>query len=180
MTYSKVKYPRTVFEHQITFEPILEVTTTNLDTFYIDRLLDQPNDILNYSLGYDFKTFSARFSMNYISNVFSNTDFWPEMRQDTDSYKRYDLSLKQGLPVKGLELYLNISNILEAVDVNRMRGFNLYDPELGQGYYRSLVDQAEVDESALKTLDQIPRSKRAKSLEQHYGRTIDLGFRFQF
>ena len=179
-TYSKVKYPRTVFEHQITFEPILEVTTTNLDTFYVDRLLDQPNDILNYSLGYDFKTFSARFSMNYISNVFSNTDFWPEMRQDTDSYKRYDLSLKQGLPVKGLELYLNISNILEAVDVNRMRGFNLYDPELGQSYYRSLVDQAEVDESVLETLDQIPRSKRAKSLEQHYGRTIDLGFRFQF
>ena len=102
------------------------------------------------------------------------------MRQDTDSYKRYDLSLKQGLPVKGLELYLNISNILEAVDVNRMRGFNLYDPELGQSYYRSLVDQADVDESVLKTLDQIPRSKRAKSLEQHYGRTIDLGFRFQF
>jgi hypothetical protein len=26
----------------------------------------------------------------------------------------------------------------------------------------------------------IPRSSRAKSLEQHYGRTIDIGFRFSF
>ena len=29
-------------------------------------------------------------------------------------------------------------------------------------------------------LDMLPRSSRAKSLEQHYGRTIDIGFRFSF
>ena len=81
-------------------------------------------------------------------NVFMSTNFWPELRQTTDPYTRWDLSIKQDLPVNGLELFLNISNITESTDVNRYRGFNSYGNNL-------------------------------KS-EQHYGRTIDLGFRYSF
>jgi hypothetical protein len=47
------------------------------------------------------------------------------------------------LPVDGLEMFLNVSNITEAVDKNIFRDRNL-------------------------------------SLEQHYGKTIDLGFRYSF
>ena len=179
-TYSKVKYPRTIIDHDIVFEPFLQVTVANLDTFYVDRMIDQPRDIINYSIGYDYEGFSARFSMNYISNVFSRTNFWPEMRQDTDGYKRYDFSLKQKLPIDGLELYFNVSNIFDAVDINRMRGFNLYDPNLGQSYYEFLTSKMENNESVLIILDEIPRENRPKSLEQHYGKSIDLGFRFSF
>ena len=179
-TYSKVKYPRTIIDHEIIFEPYLQVTTSNVDTFYVDRLLDQPKDIINYSIGYDYLGFSGRLSMNYISNIFSGTNFWPELRQDTDAYQRYDLSLKQKLPVKGLELFFNVNNIFEEVDIRRLRGFNLYDPGLSDSYYQYLNDQMKNNSSALEVLDDVPRSQRAKSSEQHYGRTIDLGFRYSF
>ena len=39
--------------------------------------------------------------MMYISDVFKTTNFWPELRGH-DAYERYDLSLKQKLPVKDL------------------------------------------------------------------------------
>ena len=143
ITDSEVRYPRTIIEFDIDWGPPLTTTTTNIDTFYVDRLIDQPDEIINISLGYDYKGFSGRLSMLYKSNVFMRTDFWPELRQSTDDYRRWDLSMKMDLPVDGLEVFLNVSNITEAVDKNIFRDRNL-------------------------------------SLEQHYGKTIDLGFRYSF
>ena len=175
---SEVKYPRTTIDYQITWVPSFQIVTVNLDSFYVDRLIDQPNDIFNYSLGYDYKGFSARVSMLYMSDVFKTTNFWPELRQTTDSYRRYDFSMKQKLPVKGLELYLNISNITEAIDVTRLRGFNQSDPNFTQAMLEKISspDDITIDER----LDMIPKDSRAKTLEEHYGKTIDLGFRFSF
>ena len=177
-SFSEVKYPRTTIDYQITWVPSFQIVTVNLDSFYVDRLIDQPNDIFNYSLGYDYKGFSARVSMLYMSDVFKTTNFWPELRQTTDSYRRYDFSMKQKLPVKGLELYLNISNITEAIDVTRLRGFNQSDPNFTQAMLEKISspDDITIDER----LDMIPKDSRAKTLEEHYGKTIDLGFRFSF
>ena len=177
-SFSEVKYPRTTIDYQITWVPSFQIVTVNLDSFYVDRLIDQPNDIFNYSLGYDYKGFSARLSMLYMSDVFKTTNFWPELRETTDSYRRYDLSMKQKLPVKGLELYLNISNITEAIDVTRLRGFNQSDPNFTQAMLEKISspDDITIDER----LDMIPKDSRAKTLEEHYGKTIDLGFRFSF
>jgi TonB-dependent receptor len=197
-TNSEVKYPRTVIETKVIFDPSFQVITQNLDSLYVDRLLDQPRDIINLSLGYDYKGFSGRLSMNYISNVFSTTNFWPGLREDTDAYRRYDLSMKQKLPVKGLELYLNISNLTEAVDITRLRGYNPYDKNFDDSIYEEILDPAlfsyydpdggENGEGArvglnpdiADLLSRVPRDQRAKSQEQHYGSTIDLGFRFAF
>ena len=143
ITDSEVRYPRTIIEFDIDWGPPLTTTTTNIDTFYVDRLIDQPDEIINVSLGYDYKGFSGRLSMLYKSNVFMRTDFWPELRQSTDDYRRWDLSMKMDLPIDGLEVFLNVSNITEAVDRNVFRDRNL-------------------------------------SLKQHYGKTIDLGFRYSF
>ena len=110
--------------------------------------------------------------------IFICTDFWPELRQTTDAYRRYDLSMKQKLPVKGIEMYLNISNLGEAIDVNRLNGFNPKDPDFDDSVLDDLATSSA--ESIEDRLDIIPRSSRAKSLEQHYGRTIDLGFRYNF
>ena len=175
---SEVKYPRTTIDYQITWVPSFQIVTVNLDSFYVDRLIDQPSDIFNYSLGYDYKGFSARFSMLYMSDVFKTTNFWPELRETTDSYRRYDLSMKQKLPVKGLEIYLNISNLTEAIDVTRLRGYNQSDPNFDHALLDkiSAPDDITIDER----LDMIPTDSRAKKLEEHYGKTIDLGFRFSF
>ena len=178
-TDSEVKYPRTIIEQEIIFDPSFQVITSNVDSFYVDRLLDQPKDIINLSLGYDYKGFSGRLSMMYISDVFKTTNFWPELRESTDAYERYDLSLKQKLPVKGLELFLNISNLNEAIDVNRLRGFNRADPDFTTEIYDEITSSS-LEASADERLDMVPRNARAKSLEQHYGKTIDLGFRFSF
>ena len=174
-TTSEVKYPRTTIGYDFTTFPL---SFTNTDSFYVDRLIDQPNDIINLSLGYDYKGFSGRLSMLYTGDVFMSTDFWPELRQTTDAYQRYDLSMKQKLPVEGLELYLNISNLGEAVDVYRLNGFNPKDPDFDDAVLDDLA--SERDKSIEERLEMIPRSSRAKSLEQHYGRTIDLGFRYSF
>lgn len=145
VTRSEVKYPRTVVEFEIDFGPPLQVVGTNIDTSYVARLIDQPNEVMNFSLGYDYKGFSSRLSMLYRSDVFRQTNFWPELRQSTDGYRRWDLSIKQALPVQGLNAYLNVSNISGTVDSN------------------SFLDQT-----------------RALGLVQHYGSTIDLGFRYSF
>ena len=197
-TNSEVKYPRTVIETKVIFDPSFQVVTLNLDSLYVDRLLDQPRDIVNLSLGYDYKGFSGRLSMNYISNVFSTTNFWPGLREDTDAYRRYDLSMKQKLPIKGLELYLNISNLTEAVDITRLRGFNPYDPDFDDSIYDEILDpslfsyfdptggddgsgaRVGLNPDIAELLGRVPRDQRAKSQEQHYGRTIDIGFRFAF
>jgi TonB-dependent receptor len=173
-TKSEVKYPRTTIAYDFTTFPLSFVNT---DSFYVDRLIDQPEDIINLSLGYDYKGFSGRLSMLYMGDVFISTNFWPEMRQTTDSYRRYDLSMKQKLPVNGLELYLNISNLAEAIDINRLNGFNPYDIDFEGSV---LEDISSSNKNIEDRLDMLPRSSRAKSLEQHYGRTIDIGFRFSF
>ena len=182
-TSSKVKYPLTYIKSEFDWS-VPGVVKSNIDTIYVDRLLDQPNKIINLSLGYDYKGFSGRISMNYISNVFSTTNFWPGLREDTDAYRRYDLSMKQKLPVKGLELYLNISNLTEAVDITRLRGFNPYDPDFDNSIYDEILDPSlfnnDQDADIAELLSRVPRDQRAKSQEQHYGKTIDLGFRFSF
>jgi len=177
-TFSEVKYPRTEIQQEFVFTPSFGVITTNVDSFYVDRLIDQPDEIFNFSLGYDYKGFSGRLSMLYMSDVFTSTNFWPEMRESTDSYKRYDLSMKQKLPLEGLELYLNIANLNEAIDVTRKRGFNRYDPSFTVEMYEDLTSQSydDIDDH----LATVPVSNRAKALEQHYGSTIDFGFRFNF
>ena len=177
-TFSEVKYPRTEVKQEFVFVPSFQVITTNVDSFYVDRLIDQPNEIFNLSLGYDYKGFSGRLSMLYISDIFTTTNFWPEMRETTDAYRRYDLSMKQKLPIKGLELYLNIANLNEAIDVTRKRGFNRYDPNFTEEMYADITskDYDNIDDH----LATIAVKNRAIALEQHYGSTIDFGFRFNF
>jgi len=145
---SEVEYPLTVIESEFDWGPPAGVIQSNVDTTYTDRLLDQPDRIINLSIGYDYKGFSGRLSMLSKDDVFMSTNFWPELRETTDPYTRWDLSMKQDLPLKGLQLFLNVNNITESIDVNRYRGMNSYGDNL-------------------------------KS-EQHYGRTVDLGFRYSF
>ena len=67
---------------------LLKVITTKIDNFYVDGLVDQPNKIMNISFEYDYKGFSGRTLMLYKTDVFTKTDFWPELRESIDDYKR--------------------------------------------------------------------------------------------
>ncbi len=131
-TKSEVQYPKTEIKKKFIQEPPYQITE-NIDTFYTDRLIYQPGDILNVTIGYDFKGFSTRLSFLYQDDIFAYTHFFKELRGVSDKYYRLDLSMKQKLPWKGFEILLNISNLSSSVerDINVSRGFPMKEQHYG-------------------------------------------------
>jgi TonB-dependent receptor len=121
--FSEAKYPFTTIE-KVPGLPVWAPEYTNNDSFYVDQLIDQPDDIINVQIGYDYKGFSARLSMLYQSSIFKWPNFWPELNYHTASYLRWDLSVKQKLPWAGLEVFCNINNISSAQDRDLVSGAN--------------------------------------------------------
>jgi TonB-dependent receptor len=97
-------------------------TVKYVDTSYTDRLLDQPDDIINLSLGFDYSDFSIRVSMLYQTDIFSGTNYWPQLRSHTSAYRRWDLSAKQILPWFNVEVYGDANNINGADDISVIQG----------------------------------------------------------
>jgi TonB-dependent receptor len=91
---------------------------TYTDTSFTDRLLYQPDNIFNLSLGYDLGGFSARVSVLYQADIFTGPNYWPQLRTNTSPYTRWDLSVKQDLPWYGVQVFAAINNINGASDVS--------------------------------------------------------------
>ncbi len=91
---------------------------TYKDTTRTGRLLDQPNDVLNLTLGYDIGGFSARLSFQYTDNVLRQADdVYQELDSYTSPYSRWDFTAYQKLPwYEGLQVYLNVNNITNRPD----------------------------------------------------------------
>ncbi|MEN8228884.1 MAG: TonB-dependent receptor [Bacteroidota bacterium] len=121
--FSEAKYPYTVIE-QIPGTPVWAPEFQNIDSFYVGQLIDQPDDIINVQIGYDYKGFSARLSMLYQTRIFKSPNFWPELNNYTASYLRWDFSARQKLPWAGLELFCNVNNISSAQDRDLVSGAN--------------------------------------------------------
>ena len=121
--FSEAKYPFTTIQ-QVPGSPVWAPEYMNIDSFYVGQLIDQPDDIINVQLGYDYKGFSARISMLYQTSIFKSPNFWPELNNYTDSYLRWDFSVRQKLPWAGLEVFSNINNISSAQDRNLVAGAN--------------------------------------------------------
>ena len=88
-----------------------------IDTSFSDRLVDQPNNIFNLSLGLDYKGFSARVAMEYSADIFTAASQWPQLRGYSAAYTRWDAEARQQLPWNGLELYADFNNITAADNV---------------------------------------------------------------
>ncbi len=111
--FSRAKYPRAT----VTTIYLPKYQQVVNDTFYTDRMIYQPDDIANLSIGYDYKEFSIRVSMLFQSNVFQGANFWPELREYGANYLRWDLATKQGLPWYHLRAFFDINNINGAQDI---------------------------------------------------------------
>ena len=94
------------------------LTYTQVNATRPDRLIDQPDDILNVTLGYDIGGFSARLSFLYQDNVFRAADpTYVEKDSYTDAYYRWDFTAYYKLPwLEGLQVYLNLNNINDRPD----------------------------------------------------------------
>ncbi|MCE1190164.1 MAG: TonB-dependent receptor [Ignavibacteria bacterium] len=124
--FSKAEYP-------IQFNKVANRVSYYIDSSYTDRLLNQPNDIVNVSVGFDYSGFSMRVSMLYQTNIFTGTNFWPALRSNTENYTRFDLAIKQDLPWHGMQVYLNLNNLNNAKDKAVNQG-NVPVPRSEQDY----------------------------------------------
>lgn len=114
--FSQAHYPKTIYN--VTYDENGIPSTTIIDTSYTTRLLNQPNDIVNLGMGYDYRGFSIRVSMLYQDNVFKQPSFWMQERVLSARLTRWDLSVKQDLPWYGMQVYLNLNNITSANEVS--------------------------------------------------------------
>ncbi len=127
--FSNAKYPYTVTVHS----PVYPFPTINIDTTYTDRLIQQPNDIVNLSIGYDYGQFSILASMIYQTQVYNGTNFYNSLRSDKVKYLRWDLSVKQRLPWSGIEIYFDLNNLNSEEDVYLVRGSGFPNSESNYG-----------------------------------------------
>jgi TonB-dependent receptor len=124
--FSKAEYP-------FTYTKKTGRTITYVDSSFVDRLIYQPDDIVNLSLGYDYKDFSCRVSMLYQSKIFTGPDFWEVLRTHTKAYTRWDISVKQNLPWYGIQVYGDINNLNGAKDVSIIQGGGVPNSEQEYG-----------------------------------------------
>lgn len=132
---SEAEYPVQVFRRE-------GRRVVPIDTSYIAPLLYQPDDILNITLGYDYEDFSFRLSLLHSADIFTGPRVYPQLRASTDSYTRYDLTMRQKLRfiMEGFEIYINYNNISGAKDASSIAAENssptrqeLYDSMLQLG-----------------------------------------------
>ncbi len=109
------------------------------DESYYDRLQNQPSDIINVGIGYDYKGFSTRLSMNYSSDIFVKSDRHQENRTITDDYTRWDLSVTQKLPWEGLQVYCNVTNLSGAIEKNHRFGYGGAGKPSSASHYGSTI-----------------------------------------
>ncbi len=113
MMESETKYPTFTREQiPITPRPRRPPFTTDviIDTFFVARMPDQPSEIVNITLGYDYKGFSTRLSYLYQSDILRGINADPQRRSYTADYYRFDLSIRQKLPYN-LQVMANFNNL---------------------------------------------------------------------
>ena len=125
-----------------------------VDTFYVNRLLHQANDIANVSLGYDLKGFSARVSFRFQGNIIRSVGRRPEENEYTNNIYAYDFVIKQNIPLKygQIEVFLNAINFTNVPSNRRYRTF-----KTPQG-----------------------NDRNALTYERYSGRQFQLGLRFRY
>jgi TonB-dependent receptor len=127
--FSEAKYPHTIVGNS--GFPLFQPTYT--DTIYTDRLINQPDDIVNVSLGYDYKGFSILVSTIYQSAIFNSTNFWNGLRTDKKEYLRWDIVVRQKLPWYNMETFLNLNNLNGENDTFIVRGNHFRDIDESYG-----------------------------------------------
>ncbi|MEN8116710.1 MAG: TonB-dependent receptor [Bacteroidota bacterium] len=120
--FSEAKYPYSEIKNNNQTIPWLPPDWENINTYYVSQLIDQPDDIVNVQVGYDYKGFSARVSMLYQSSIFKQANYFPELSTYADDYLRWDISLKQKLPWHNIMLFCNLNNITSAEDRDLVEG----------------------------------------------------------
>ncbi len=138
-THSNLRYPRVeaVWDYvQHGFIKVKQIVDV-VDGSYNARLLDQPTHTFNLTLGYDYKGFGIRGSMQYKSDIFSENNWYEQLRSTTEPLTLFDLKVRQKMPFEGLELFCNVNNISKAIEQSTNNGTGWFTYK---GYYGLSAD----------------------------------------
>ncbi len=130
---SEAEYLKTRIKQVV--DPITyRITLVNEDTTYKAPMILQPDHVLNFVLGFDYKGFSIRSAVRFSSHVFKYADWYDALRGYSTDYFRLDLAIRQKLPIEGLEIYLNMNNLTGEVerDVINHMNFTRYMEDYGR------------------------------------------------
>jgi TonB-dependent receptor len=126
---SQTYYPISIIETS----PVFPWTSTVIDTLRSGRMPGQVDDVMNLSIGYEKKGFSARISMIYMgASLFASgeTDAGslaksvgviPGLDQIVGATTRWDLSVKQNI-TENFQIYLNINNLTNNKETSYLAG----------------------------------------------------------
>jgi TonB-dependent receptor len=112
--WSKTTYPWK--NDQDVFIPPRTHYIRYVDSTRTGRLINQPDDVFNAYLGYDYAGFSVRLSFLFQGNSVSAIGAYPEYDGFTKDYFRMDASARQILPWAGLQVFLDVFNINERMN----------------------------------------------------------------
>jgi TonB-dependent receptor len=112
---SEAQYPISFIKTVV--DPVTyRATLVSNDTTYTNPMIHQPAYLVNFTLGYDIKGFSIRTALNYRAKVFTQNSFRSGTAALSDDFYRVDISIRQKLPVKGMECFFNINNLLDQME----------------------------------------------------------------
>jgi TonB-dependent receptor len=114
--------------------PVTEV----FDSTRTGRLINQPNDIMNAYLGYDYEGFSARLSFLFQGNSVSYVGNFTEQDGFTKDYVRMDASVRQVLPWQGIEVYLDLNNLNSRSNISAQQSIGGFTNQQNYGFTGSL------------------------------------------
>jgi TonB-dependent receptor len=120
------------FEFRRTSEGIVAV-----DTFRVAPMVHQADHIANVSVGYDYRGFSSRVSMQYQGATLRSIGSRPETDRYTDDYLRFDASIRQRFFGGTFSIFANLHNITNRED--RSSQFT-YDRPRSIEYYGAAFD----------------------------------------
>jgi TonB-dependent receptor len=124
--WSEAKYP--YFDEKA----VRGVITQFTDSTRTDRLVNQPNDLVNAYIGYEYKGFSTRISCVFQGNSLTNIGRYPEQQGYTKDFFRIDFSARQMLPWQGLQIFFDANNLNNQSNVAAQMSINGFT---SQNYY---------------------------------------------
>lgn len=109
-----------------------------LDSTRTGRLINQPNDIVNGYIGYDYLDFSARISLIFQGNSVSGIGSFEEQDGFSRDYFRVDASVKQRLPWANIEVFLDLNNINSETNQSAQQSIGGFTSEQNYGLTANL------------------------------------------
>jgi TonB-dependent receptor len=121
---SEAQYPAqrlfTTYHNDSRGRPIPSLN--RVDTTVTGRMLNQPDNIANVSLGFNYQGLNLWLSYQFNGSIITSWSDQPELIGTQGSYQRWDLQISQKLPIEGLVLRGDVSNINNVQQISKLIG----------------------------------------------------------